>query len=766
MLRTLDFNSFVAGTVMDDEYKGVTISATGGSGQAMIFDSANPTGGDTDLGSDTLGGLLIISEDGKSANPDDNASGGAISFDFDTLVTMKLITFKDIEETTPPGTQIIFFAEDGSILDAQFVEPTGDGGEATVELFVPGTARVEIVFQGSGAVDNVTFDDPAATSAEGDGIVSNDDGGDMIDTGYTDDPDGDMIDNGDALLPGEAPQDDIVDAQGGDDTIHSGQGDDDVYAGAGNDVVEGGNGNDIIYGDSELGNVGGDETLRESLEWDLTGVTDEGDLRGGFSQDTGNTNVTFSVLGQTSRPHTEFSTDDELLSDVDTDGEIADPNSSLDSETRGQGQSVNYQLGFSDAVDNVDFRINDIDGDGIVRVLAYGPDGEQIVVNLTGGSNLTLLDTDGVAGNDTADSSGGYLEDDNPAYSVLVNIPGPVSQIVIEHSQNGANNSGINITDVFFDATTGAPLVPGNDDLNGEDGDDLIFGEGGDDTLTGGAGVDTLSGGDGADTFIGSNAGDVIDGGDGGPIDFDTLDLRGSAPEGGRLEITYTSADEEDGFVTYYDDDNNVLPDVLVFEEIETIVPCFTPGTRIATPKGERRVEELQLGDRVITRDNGIQEIRWVGHRDMSGADLDRAAHLKPVLIRQGALGNDLPERDMMVSPNHRVLVANDKTALYFEEREVLVAAKHLAGLDGVDIVDVSHTTYIHMMFDQHEVVLSDGAWTESFQPGDMSLAGVGNAQRNEILELFPELATAEGINGYASARRSLKKHEAQLLTK
>jgi len=120
----------------------------------------------------------------------------------------------------------------------------------------------------------------------------------------------------------------------------------------------------------------------------------------------------------------------------------------------------------------------------------------------------------------------------------------------------------------------------------------------------------------------------------------------------------------------------------------------------------------------------------------------------------------------MLVSPNHRVLVANDKTALYFEEREVLVAAKHLTGLEGVDIVETSGTTYIHVMFDQHEVILSDGTWTESFQPGDMSLAGVGNAQRNEILELFPELATREGVDGYVAARRTLKKHEAKLLTK
>ena len=112
------------------------------------------------------------------------------------------------------------------------------------------------------------------------------------------------------------------------------------------------------------------------------------------------------------------------------------------------------------------------------------------------------------------------------------------------------------------------------------------------------------------------------------------------------------------------------------------------------------------------------------------------------------------------------MLVANDKTALYFEEREVLVAAKHLTDIDGIDVVEVSQTSYIHIMFDQHEVILSDGIWTESFQPGDLSLAGVGDASRDEILELFPELATRAGIEAYAAARKSLKKHEAKLVTK
>ncbi len=95
-----------------------------------------------------------------------------------------------------------------------------------------------------------------------------------------------------------------------------------------------------------------------------------------------------------------------------------------------------------------------------------------------------------------------------------------------------------------------------------------------------------------------------------------------------------------------------------------------------------------------------------------------------------------------------------------------LGAPQFLTDLEGVDVVDVSSTTYFHIMFDQHEVVLSDGTWTESFQPGDQTLAGISDASRDEILELFPELSTREGVDGYTSARRSLKKHEATLVVK
>lgn len=201
-----------------------------------------------------------------------------------------------------------------------------------------------------------------------------------------------------------------------------------------------------------------------------------------------------------------------------------------------------------------------------------------------------------------------------------------------------------------------------------------------------------------------------------------------------------------------------------LFTPEKPVIACFTPGTKIATLRGEILVEKLAAGDKVVTRDNGIQEVRWVGSKKIDWRVMTAYPHLKPVLVRQGSLGNDLPERDLMVSPNHRVLVANVRTALQFDEPEVLVAAKHLIGGNSVRSIDSIGTTYIHFMCDRHEVVLSDGIWTESFQPTDTTLKGFGNSQRAEIFEIFPDLQTGEGKANFGAARKTLTKKEASIL--
>ncbi|WP_147104492.1 Hint domain-containing protein [Tateyamaria sp. syn59] len=309
----------------------------------------------------------------------------------------------------------------------------------------------------------------------------------------------------------------------------------------------------------------------------------------------------------------------------------------------------------------------------------------------------------------------------------------------------------------------------GQDELIGGAGNDTLVGGTGDDTLLGGAGEDLITlgpdndraeGGTGSDRFIFDGLGNhnIVGGEDADGSDIDVLDLTGV-----RANVLPDGPGSESGTVELLDENGNVARRV-TYSEIEQIIICFTPGTRIATPRGEVPVEQLEAGDRVFTRDNGAQPLRWVGRRDLGPEEMRGNDSFQPILIRRGALGKGLPERDMLVSPQHRMLVNSDLAEVMFEEREVLIAAKHLTGLDGVDQVQTGAVSYLHLMFDQHEVVLADGAWSESFQPGDHSLRGIGADQRVEVLELFPELDTLVGLDSYGAARLSLKRHEAQIL--
>jgi Ca2+-binding RTX toxin-like protein len=556
-------------------------------------------------------------------------------------------------------------------------------------------------------IEDFLEDPPPPPPPELDGTVEGTGGDDIIDVNYTGDPEGDRVDNDDNIFPDRGPNDDIIEGYGGDDTITAEEGDDDVYGGDGNDRVYGGGGSDDIYGGD------GNDTIDST----------DGDI------------------GLFDNPYPPLPTDPDVMNDRDVvDGGDGDDTirtgDDRDTITGGEG---------NDTIDA------GIDNDSV-----GGGDGNDTIVGGEGNDSIT-----GGSGDDLI--YGGL----SPAFPDSLNIPDD-TDLVPDNGLDVINAGAGNDTVYGMDDNDTIQGGSGDDYLDGGIDDDVVTGGSGNDTLTGGQGDDRLSGGNDRDTFVynAGNGSDIVHGGSEGD-DFDRLDLSSLALGSFRIVGVTTDSDGNgiDGTVEILDGDGNVT-DTIEFENIEEIVPCFTPGTLIATPRGEKLVEELQVGDRVITRDNGIQEIRWVGHKAITGRELLGSPHLKPVVVKAGSLGNGLPERDMMLSPNHRVLVANAQTQLYFDESEVLAAVKHLVGTPGVQELDVLSTTYIHFMFDRHEVVLSNGAWTESFQPGDMSLKGVGNAQRTEIFELFPELATRDGIDGYQAARKTLKKHEARLLVR
>lgn len=193
-------------------------------------------------------------------------------------------------------------------------------------------------------------------------------------------------------------------------------------------------------------------------------------------------------------------------------------------------------------------------------------------------------------------------------------------------------------------------------------------------------------------------------------------------------------------------------------------VPCFTPGTLIETPDGPRRVETLRAGDTVLTLDNGPQRLIWAGQTELSSLRLALHPELRPIRIRAHAFGPGRPARDMRVSPQHRILVDGWQAEMLFGEHEVLVAAAHLVNDHSVQRVEgPESTTYIHLQCAGHEVLMSDGLPSESFNPGPVAVGALDLAARAELQALFPECDLMERAP-LRSARPMLRAHEARLL--
>jgi Ca2+-binding RTX toxin-like protein len=505
---------------------------------------------------------------------------------------------------------------------------------------------------------------------------------------------------------------------------------DSLNGGDGNDSLSGGAGNDTLLGDA------GTDSLTGGLGDDsLSGGTENDTLLGGDGNDT---------LGGDAGA-------DSLSGDAGTDSlSGGDGNDSL------FGGSENDTLAGDVGADSL------FGGIGIDSLL--GGDGDDV---LDGGDNTDSVF--GGAGNDLITDTGGATSDDtlfggdgNDTISGGLRedlIAGDAGDDSLSGDEGNDTIQGGDGTDALFGGLDNDTLQgdAGNDSLFGGDGADSLLGGDDDDTLTGGAGADTLIGGAGQDLFFGG-AGDLVDGNETG-IDFDTLDLTAFGKP--LTNIIYDPGNLENGVVEFLDGLGNVIG-TMAFSNIENVIPCFTPGTLIATDRGEVPVEDLRAGDRVLTRDRGYQAVRWVGRRDLTLADLMVQPALRPVLIRAGALGDGLPVRDMMVSPQHRMLIEGAAPEIWFGEDQVLVAALHLVGRPGIAQIMPRGVSYLHVLCDAHEIIRADGAWTESFQPAARMVAGMDAAAQAELHLLFPDMAAT--LMALPVARRALKSHEARVL--
>ena len=180
-------------------------------------------------------------------------------------------------------------------------------------------------------------------------------------------------------------------------------------------------------------------------------------------------------------------------------------------------------------------------------------------------------------------------------------------------------------------------------------------------------------------------------------------------------------------------------------------VTCFVSGTLIEADGGPVAIEDLSVGDLVVTRDHGLQPIRWVGKTTVAHATLLKNERLRPIRIKAGALSEGLPNRDLLVSRQHRLLSVSKLSKRMFGEAEVLISAIRLTDLPDISIEQVTGAVaYYHLLFDQHEIISAEGAPAESLYTGAEALDSLPVAAVNEVLTLFPELTERSEPRGAA----------------
>lgn len=500
----------------------------------------------------------------------------------------------------------------------------------------------------------------------------------------------------------------------GDDTILAGTGGDIIFGGGGSDSLDGKAGNDTIAGDTGndtlLGDAGNDTLSGGEGEDRLSGGSASDHLTGDGGADTLDGQAgTDSLFGGAGNDSLNGGTgNDQLEGGDDADTFAVNSNTDQDTVIGGEGGIDNDTL---------------ILGDGTYT------DGVTVVFT---GNEAGTADFDNPAATGTATFSQIEVVGTTP-YNDLIDASATTSGIELGGGE-------------------------GNDSVIGGSGADSLGGQDGADTIRGRAGDDTIAGGTGNDLFVLEDAG----GGDviadfSAPIDngnstftgqdlFDVsllTDASGNPVNTWDVTVTDTIGDGSgDAILTFPDGTFVTLSGVSPAQVSSPAqmnamgIPCFVRGTLISTLHGAVAIEDLSLGDMVLTVDNGYKPILWIGSRQVDGT-----GPLAPIRFEVGVLMN---ERPLWVSPQHRVQVKSTIAAKMLGSQDVLVAAKHLLGLPGVSQTPVAKVEYFHFLFDQHELVRSEGAVTESLYTGPEAMKALEPDARSEILAIFPDLANID----------------------
>lgn len=228
-------------------------------------------------------------------------------------------------------------------------------------------------------------------------------------------------------------------------------------------------------------------------------------------------------------------------------------------------------------------------------------------------------------------------------------------------------------------------------------------------------------------------------------------EVRDATPDGGAGQVVSFTVTGNDSQGT---DTETVVINLLI---------CVARGTLIETVNGPVAVEDLQVGDLVLTMDGGAQPLMWSGSRRVGAHELAIDPEKRPVCFAPDALGEGKPSRALRVSPQHRMFLQDWRAQLMFGADEVLVPAKALIN-DSTILRDNSgeEVEYFHLLFEEHQIIFTEGAPTESFHPGAYTLSELDDAVRAELFDLFPGLRNGETYGD--TARTILRPWEAGML--
>ncbi|MDO9713537.1 Hint domain-containing protein [Paracraurococcus lichenis] len=151
--------------------------------------------------------------------------------------------------------------------------------------------------------------------------------------------------------------------------------------------------------------------------------------------------------------------------------------------------------------------------------------------------------------------------------------------------------------------------------------------------------------------------------------------------------------------------ETEINPDTGTFGVVQGTVICFYPGTLIRTPAGEQAVETLAIGDLVMTADGTAQPVRWLGRQTVS-TRFGEPDRVLPIRIQAGALGEAMPVRDLLVSPDHALMLDG-----------VLVQAGALVNGTTIrrETAVPTSFTYYHVELADHALILAEGVPAETF---------------------------------------------------